>query len=182
MRKEVVQNIWIGNLLSLQNLASDFDDKIIVISLISAERILFLTKFFLSAEKNNNNARSEEHIVWKLPDRPAANFLDSSNLIQTLKAMDQRERRPCLVHCAQGKSRSAALVAAWLISRQNMSFEEAIKVIRRVQPEANPNLGFVAALKVLERHKGNVEAAIEEWNGRIAKKEETERDQNRIFS
>lgn len=159
-----MQNIWIGNLLSLQDLPSDFDDKIIIITLISEEKILSLVKSILSANETfGSNKMVEQHIIWRIPDRPSAKFLNS-NLSQLLDEMDQREIRPCLVHCAQGKSRSSALIAAWLISRKNLSLDEAMQIIRRVQPEAKPNFGFIAALKVLERSDGNVQAAIEKWS------------------
>ena len=67
--------------------------------------------------------------------------------------------KACLVHCAFGVSRSAAVCAAWLISRQGLSLEQALRRIRAARPEASPNMGFIASLRALEQCQGSVAAA-----------------------
>jgi pimeloyl-ACP methyl ester carboxylesterase len=52
-----------------------------------------------------------------------------------------------LVHCFQGKSRSAAVVAAWLMKRERLSYEEALESLRSVRPRACPNIGFALQLR-----------------------------------
>jgi protein-tyrosine phosphatase len=149
---QVADNIWIGNILALRDLPSDFT----VITLLAQEKTLRLAKSILTA--------NHKQIVWRLVDKPSATFL-CPDLIQILSIMD--ESRPVLVHCAQGVSRSAAVCAAWLISRHHCStLQQAMTIIRQARPQAQPNLGFLAALKAIERHQGNVETAMEEWNGK----------------
>jgi protein-tyrosine phosphatase len=113
-----------------------------------------------------------DHLVWKLSDTPAAPFL-SEDLINVIKAMNTTilvEKRPCLVHCAQGSSRSAAVCAAWLMqSNKAATLCEAMDCIRRVRPKVNPNLGFVAALKAIEttiQQGGSLQDAVEKWEHR----------------
>lgn len=57
-----------------------------------------------------------------------------------------------LVHCAAGISRSATLLAAWLMFRRNWSAEEAIEFLRRKRPIVNPNRGFRKQLVRWEEH------------------------------
>lgn len=56
-----------------------------------------------------------------------------------------------LVHCFQGKSRSTAIVAGYLMTRQGVTLNQALDLIRQVRPHACPNLGFVAQLRQLGR-------------------------------
>jgi hypothetical protein len=52
-----------------------------------------------------------------------------------------------LVHCSEGKSRSAAVVAAFLIARAGLSAAEALAVVRAARPCVAPHPSFVAALE-----------------------------------
>lgn len=51
-----------------------------------------------------------------------------------------------LVHCFGGRSRSAAFVAAFLMSSRNWSFDKAMSVIYAARPIASINQGFVMQL------------------------------------
>lgn len=51
-----------------------------------------------------------------------------------------------LVHCIAGVSRSVALAAAWMMSRQRMSLKATLKRIRAQRPIARPNEHFLLAL------------------------------------
>lgn len=54
------------------------------------------------------------------------------------------------VHCFQGKSRSAAVCAMYLMRSEGLSADDALARVRAVRSVAAPNSGFVAALKALE--------------------------------
>ena len=70
-------------------------------------------------------------------------FLDDMNL----------QKKRCLVHCAAGISRSAALIAVWLHTRMGMEWEEAVAHIRRIRPIANPQTEPFASMKrFAEKH------------------------------
>jgi dual specificity phosphatase 12 len=47
-----------------------------------------------------------------------------------------------LVHCAGGRSRSAAIIAAFLMSTHNMSFDEALAECVKARDLVNVNPGF----------------------------------------
>jgi len=59
-----------------------------------------------------------------------------------------------LVHCREGVSRSATFVIAYLMWRQNLSFEAAFDQIRQARPICNPNTGFTCQLLLLAKRLG----------------------------
>ena len=58
-----------------------------------------------------------------------------------------------LVFCSAGRSRSAAVVAAYLIKEKQMSLTEALYTINRVRP-VMPNDGFILQLQAWEKESG----------------------------
>lgn len=105
------------------------------------------------------------HTEVALDDHPCADLL--GKLRPALEAIDAGLAAPSgqiLVHCASGVSRSAATCAAWLMTRQGRSFDEALRDIREGRPVANPNFGFKQALQVLEAEDGDLEAAAAKCN------------------
>ena len=53
----------------------------------------------------------------------------------------------CYVHCWGGRSRSVTVVAAYLIQREEMTREGALKLIRKTRPMARPNNRFMSELE-----------------------------------
>ncbi|TFK46693.1 phosphotyrosine protein [Heliocybe sulcata] len=52
-----------------------------------------------------------------------------------------------LVHCAQGVSRSASVVSAFLIAAYGWTPQQAVQFVKEKRPAAEPNFGFVSQLK-----------------------------------
>jgi len=52
-----------------------------------------------------------------------------------------------LVHCEQGQSRSASVVAAHLMSSEQVGVHEALAVLRKHRPSVRPNAGFMDQLE-----------------------------------
>lgn len=169
---KIIPGLWIGSLLSLRDIEKmqendSLRQQWIVVSLLGSEKMILMAKALLAASAHLKYCR---HEIWQLPDRSNGGLL-SQKLSSTLEIIDQcvdlagstseNVRPQCLVHCAQGLSRSAAVCTAWLISRKNMSLEDALNQMRNVRPQICPNLGFLAELKALECCCGNVQEAIE---------------------
>jgi atypical dual specificity phosphatase len=58
-----------------------------------------------------------------------------------------------LVHCFQGKSRSATVVTAYLMRSRAIDFSASLALLREVRPAAQPNLGFAMQLRRFEREE-----------------------------
>ena len=55
-----------------------------------------------------------------------------------------------LVHCTAGRSRSAAVVVAFLIARLGMVYDDALAAVKQVRPWVAPNAGFERQLREFE--------------------------------
>jgi protein-tyrosine phosphatase len=178
---EILPGLWIGSLASVKVVGGDGNgDKLhqwTIISVLESEKLLRLTKAILSSRKDFGDF---QHVVWRLPDKSSGDFL-SERLLSILACMDEmlvvvdaepnqyNNNKACLVHCAQGISRSAAVCAAWLLSRKKLSLQEALAAIRKARPEIRPNLGFLASLRALEQCDGDVEKAMQRMRERKGK-------------
>lgn len=60
------------------------------------------------------------------------------------------DRRAVLVHCAVGRSRSASALLAYLVLHRGMSLVDAYLLVRARRPIVLPNVGFLAAVVVME--------------------------------
>lgn len=59
--------------------------------------------------------------------------------------------RGVLVHCAAGVSRSATVVAAYLMYSQGLDVNAAISVVRVARPTIEPNANFLSQLKIFQQ-------------------------------
>lgn len=55
-----------------------------------------------------------------------------------------------LCNCQKGRSRSASIVAAYLIRYKGMTTDEAIKFIKTKRAQINPNKGYIKQLRIFE--------------------------------
>lgn len=61
-----------------------------------------------------------------------------------------------IIHCVEGKSRSSYLDCAVHMRAMNVSYDEALALIKKQHPIAQPNSGFEAQLRDLEPVLRNV--------------------------
>lgn len=67
------------------------------------------------------------------------------------KAIDRASPGKVLVHCLMGKSRSAAVVCAYLMRTRRVGRNAALGILRARRAVAEPNMGFLLALKKYEK-------------------------------
>lgn len=176
---EIRPGLWLGNLQSAAELTTfPSDIRWTVISVLKSEMLFSYVRTIL------REVADCVHVEWALDDSSRATFV-SARLDEILLAMDEvaehddtasPRRRACLVHCAAGVSRSAAVCAAWLISRPKLTLAEALNEVKRVRPVASPKLGFIAGLRAIEQCNGNVEAARRRMEASRTKDEIAEED------
>jgi predicted protein tyrosine phosphatase len=181
--EEVYPKLWLGSLSAVRVIAgSDPDVHWTVITVLNSPKLISLTNALLHERIARGTCR---HVLWELEDKPSAVFL-SSRLKDVLELIDgvvekhpvdagmrndlQRDKdnhvgetptmSACLIHCAQGVSRSVSVAAAWYISRKQKTLKKALDLIRKARPGAAPNIGFIASLRALERSHGDVDLAV----------------------
>jgi atypical dual specificity phosphatase len=63
-----------------------------------------------------------------------------------------RSGKPVLVHCAAGKGRTGAILAAYMIKKDNLPAEQAIQKIRLMRPGSVQSLTQETALSMYEKY------------------------------
>lgn len=109
-----------------------------------------------SAEHRERNWHNEE-ITWvknngvkyfELPiDRNT--FPDKQTQDKFLAIMDQKENLPLLMHCSSGEKRSSLLTAVWLIKKQHRSYDDARKIVEKInhgKPLTEKETGFLKSI------------------------------------
>lgn len=88
--------------------------------------------------------------VFDDPEENIAQFFEECN-----EYIDEGRRAGgLLVHCYAGQSRSVALIMAYLMAKERMSFASAWAAIRAARPCAKPNSGFMGQLADYAQHVG----------------------------
>ena len=83
-----------------------------------------------------------------LPDEDLLSHFDTCN--EFISDCIERKGSACLVHCFRGRSRSATVVAAYLMHKHGYSAQKAINKIRSKRPSIIPHECFLAQLKMYE--------------------------------
>lgn len=60
---------------------------------------------------------------------------------------EQRQTKNVLVHCIAGVSRSATIIAYYLMKKYALNVEESIEIIKKSRQIVRPNIGFYRQLK-----------------------------------
>ncbi|KAI0047505.1 phosphatases II [Auriscalpium vulgare] len=132
---------------------------------------LFISDLYTSQQRRTLKTYGITHVVGAMEDPTNcryglvhANFVrirDSghANLYDELEDMAKwidsaiQTGGRVLVHSCYGVSRSAALVAAYLIMAKKMTADQALAFVRAGRPVAQPNEGFVYQLRVFQREQ-----------------------------
>ncbi|RNF00340.1 phopshatase [Trypanosoma rangeli] len=99
-----------------------------------------------------------KHLVLPVEDIPGEDIQQLFEQAFTFIDEAREKNKGVLLHCFAGLSRSVTVAAAYLMSRCNMTRDEALDFIRKARPAAQPNPGFMGALwkfeKLLEERRG----------------------------
>ena len=140
----ITENLYLGNLYDAQNISYLLKIGIQkVLSLITDPQLLYYPKEI-------------EHKLIKINDFPRENIIQYFG--ECLLFIE--DNRKILVHCVAGASRSATIVIAYLMWKNQLDYKESAKFVEQMRPCINPNYGFVRQLqifdKLLKQHKYNI--------------------------
>ena len=141
---QITENLYLGNLYDAQNIPYLLSIGIQkVLSLITDPQLLYYPKEI-------------EHKLIKINDFPRENIIQYFG--ECLLFIE--DNRKILVHCVAGASRSATIVIAYLMWKNQLDYKESAKFVEQMRPCINPNYGFVRQLeifeKLLKKHKYNI--------------------------
>lgn len=83
-------------------------------------------------------------------DKPETDLLSHLDRCVAFIGQARSEGRAVLVHCHAGVSRSVAIVTAFVMKTDKLSFEEAYENLQTIKPEAKMNEGFEWQLKLYQ--------------------------------
>lgn len=155
---EVELGLWIGSLSAAEDAAQLTEHRISAVVTVAAR-----LRPAVSSDISHTSIAIDDH--------PAANLFEALPLaFEAIDAVllgqeggDGGITGGVLVHCASGVSRSAATCVAWLMTRRQLGFEDALRQVRSARPRANPNVGFMRALEILETNEGNLDEASKKF-------------------
>lgn len=75
-------------------------------------------------------------------------------LVQAVDFIDQQisSGKAVMVHCAAGKGRTGAVLAAYLVKKQNLSAEQAIEKVRGMRPGSVQSISQETAVSMYEKY------------------------------
>ena len=75
-------------------------------------------------------------------------------LVQAVDFIDQQisSGRPVMVHCAAGKGRTGAVLAAYLIKKQDLTADQAIDKVRDMRPGSVQSISQETAVSMYEKY------------------------------
>ncbi len=92
-----------------------------------------------------------EYKIIHIIDEPDSDLKQHfQECIEFIDRIVKSEKR-IYVHCAQGVSRSASAVLAYMMATKKISLDEATKLVSAKRPCIHPNDGFIAQLKLFEQ-------------------------------
>jgi protein-tyrosine phosphatase len=87
------------------------------------------------------------HLPYKTANRFVLEIFDEFDRVLDFHLP---RREPVLVHCNSGKDRTGLLLAYYLVSRKGLSAKRALKVLRKLKPDALSASGYEDILFALE--------------------------------
>ena len=132
---QVTDNIYLGNIVDAQNI-----NKLLklgikkVLSLITDKQLLLYPPTI-------------EHKLININDFPRENIIKYFG--ECLLFIDDNKK--ILVHCYAGASRSATIIIAYLMWKNQLDYVESCNIIQKIRPIVCPNYGFVRQLKMFDK-------------------------------
>ncbi|KAI0947581.1 hypothetical protein AcW1_009302 [Taiwanofungus camphoratus] len=134
---EIVSNLWIGDLPSALNAENLRENNIHSVLTAMRGRVSIHEAF--------------TRLQINLDDTEDADIL--AHLISAITFIEAEldKGRGVLVHCQAGLSRSATIVAAYLMYDRHIDIDAALELVKKARPNVQPNDGFLRQLDIFHQ-------------------------------
>lgn len=152
-------------LLSIEPVNSNHDFKTEygvthVISVLSGPLPPYITNDYHHLQIDINDEETA-NLLEHLPG--AIDFINLALFPHGAEGDQKKHSGAILIHCAQGKSRSVAVIIGYLMAKYNLTYSQALHAVTRKVADAEPNSGFVEQLKLFEQMKCKVDDRSTEY-------------------
>ena len=132
---QITANIYLGNLFDAQNI-----QKLLKLGIKKVLSLITDTQLLKYPDEI-------EHKLIKIEDYPKENIIQY--FYECLLFIDDNKK--VLVHCVAGASRSATIIVAFIMWKNQLEYSEAIKLVEQIRPIICPNYGFIRQLEIFEK-------------------------------
>jgi len=132
---QVTDNIYLGNIYDAQNI-----DKLLKLGIKKVLSLITDTQLLIYPD-------SIEHKLININDLPRENIIKYFGECLLFINDDKK----ILVHCFAGSSRSATIIIAYLMWKNQLDYVESCNILQKIRPTIYPNYGFVRQLKIFEK-------------------------------
>jgi atypical dual specificity phosphatase len=101
-------------------------------TIITVREVPLPSIWFTDSIDNTNNGNID-YLHLRVEDYGAPSIEEIDNAVDYIQHQIDNEK-PVMVHCAAGKGRTGTILAAYLLKKENLTAEQAIKKIRNVRP------------------------------------------------
>ena len=134
---QIIDNLWLGAISSSCNREALHEYNIETI----------ITAFLGSTANFPYDFKYERA---KLRDVEDEDILSDFELLLPIIHKNLMDGKGVLCNCQKGRSRSASIVAAYLIRYKGMTTDEALEFIKSKRTQINPNKGYIEQLRIFE--------------------------------
>ena len=100
---------------------------------------------------SNGNGDDVDYFHLRVEDYGAPSLEEIDNTIDYIQQQISK-KKPVMVHCAAGRGRTGTILAAYLIKKENLTANQAIKKIRSMRPGSIQSDRQEMALYVYEQY------------------------------
>lgn len=151
--KHIIDNIYLSNLQDALNVELIQKNKIKIVVRLSEDCIHPESEYYENMEPPITDI---EYHNYELED----NCLYTKEIIQYAKIIyqliEKNSTKHILIHCNEGQSRSVSVIIYYLMTKYNYSFDDALKCIKNIKSDADPNYGLQRALRNFDNSKSDV--------------------------
>jgi len=140
----ITENIFLGDIKAATDL--NFLKKYNITRIVNCAAEI-PNAFNYVSDEPAQGAGAIKYLNVPIDDSPDVNPAKYFGVVDKFIQDGIRRGEKILIHCAAGISRSATLLASHLMVKFKISDDEALRMLRDIRPQVNPNSGFRKVLR-----------------------------------